>query len=82
MISFSKKKTKCGCGNVMIISLANIFKEEQVRKTLRRHITEKGIGCIGKKAVFAEGTKQIQCVHIKICDLEKDLVSRIKGIHI
>ena len=30
--------------------------------------------------MFAEGTKQKQCVHIRICALKEDLVYQIKDI--
>ena len=44
------------------------------------YIRRENIGCTGKKNVFAEGSKQKQCVHIKICALKEDLVYQIKGI--
>ena len=58
----------------MIISLSNVFKEEKLKRMTNEHIRKENIGCTGKKNVFAEGSKQKQCVHIKICALKEDLV--------
>ena len=47
---------------------------------VNERIRRENIGCTGKKNVFAEGTKQKQCVHIRICALKEDLVYQIKDI--
>ena len=59
---------KCGCADVMIISLSNVFKEVKLKRMVNERIRRENIGCTGKKKCFCRRSKtETVCAHKDLC---------------
>ena len=74
----NERKPKCGCGDVLTISLNALIHNDSICRQIRGEIAGKKYGCCGKK-IRVNGVQK-QAVHIKLNVLDGKLIESLKSM--